>query len=96
MIDSIHDNYLSFTPLSKERLKPFKLNFTDGQILELQFYIIKTPDKVEEKFQQSFSDISWNYTSKDEEIKCRVDTTNKLNVLFIKKLFAEDSGSMTI
>ena len=96
MIDSIHDNYLSFTPLSKERLKPFKLNFTDGEILELQFYIIKTPDKVEEKVQQSFSDITWAYSSKDGEIKCRVDDTNKLNVLFIKKLFAEDSGSMTI
>jgi len=37
LIDSIHDNYLSFTPLSLDILKNFSLNFSDGQSLETKF-----------------------------------------------------------
>ena len=37
IIDSIHENLLSFTPLSEETLKPFNLTFVDGQSLETKF-----------------------------------------------------------
>ena len=33
--------------------------------------------------------MNWNITSEKGEIKCRVDTTNKLNVLFLSSLFVD-------
>ena len=49
ILDSIHDNYLSFTPLSLETLKLFKLTFADGQSFETIFKITNQTMEVQEK-----------------------------------------------
>ena len=93
MLDNIHDNYLSFTPISLETLKPFKLAFADGTSFETKFNIIIDPKEVQEKKEETNANITWNYTSEKGEVKCRVDSDNKLNVLYIKKFIDEDGVS---
>ena len=95
LIDSIHDNLLSFTPLSLDILKNFSLNFSDGQSLETKFHIIGSIDAVKEKKEQANDNITWNYTSEGGEIKCKVDLTNKLNVIYIKN-FLGDGPELTL
>ena len=91
IIDSIHDNFLGFTPLSLDNLKPFNLTFVDGTSLETKFNIYTK--EFQEKKEQANGNVTWNYTSKGGEIKCKVDSTNKLNVLFIKN-FLTDGNSL--
>ena len=96
IIDSIHENFLSFTPLSQETLKPFNLTFVDGQSLETKFTITTDPLKAQEKKEETNANITWNFHSKGGEIKCKVDLTNKLNVLYIKKFFIEEDTDSTL
>ena len=94
IIDSIHDNYLTFTPISIEQLNYIELNFYNNDTFNTSFKVIKTPIEANKKHKeinkdQSVSDIPWNFQSDGGEIKCRVDEVNNLNILFIKTFYVE-------
>ena len=90
IIDSIHDNYLGFTPLSLDQLNNISIAFNDTT-LKTKFHIIK-----EEEAQEASpndvpnADVTWDFQSADGKLKCRVDKDKGLNVLFLKKLTIED------
>ena len=109
ILNFIHYNDLVNQPLSLEQINHFTIEF-EKEKLNTHFHIIKEVKKEDGKKDadedddkpESFKDfdedknIIWNYTSKEEYLKCRVDETKKLNVLFIQSLYVEEKGSITI
>ena len=100
-IQIIHDNNLTFVPLSIEELNSINLSFVSGDTLHTYFHIIKDSNEQNEKAENkdrtnNNNKIDWDYKTENGELKCRVDNTNKINVIFFNKFFIEQSGSMTI
>ena len=100
ILDSIHDNHLSFTPLTLEQLNSVNLVFNNGETLETYFHIIKQSQEALLKKsyinENTNAEVTWNYNSTNGEIKCRVDSDAKLNVIFFNSFYIEENGSLTI
>ena len=98
ILNFLHYNNLVNQPLSLEQINHFTIEFEDGK-LDTKFHIIK---KEKNDKSQSFKNLDeannkiWNYTSKEGYLKCRVDETKQLNVLFIQSLYVEETGTSTI
>ena len=86
MLDVIPDNTLNYQPLTPWQLNYIKLEFNNKKELVTHFHVIKGNEEKEENKQSQESNLDWNITSANGEIKCRVDTENGLNVLFISSL----------
>ena len=98
LLDSIFDNYLVLTPISIEKLNCINLTFNNSETINTKFHIIKTAEETKEKNKEINTniDVDWDLKSQEGEIKCRVDKTNELNVLFFNSFYIEDEGSATI
>ena len=89
MIDVIPDNTLVYQPLTPYQLNYIKLEFNNKKELVTHYHVIK--EKVDNEENKQTSNLNWNITSEKGEIKCRVDTTNNLNVLFLGSLFIDST-----
>ena len=89
MIDVIPDNTLVYQPLTPWQLNYIKLEFNNKKELVTHYHVIK--EKVDNEENKQTSNLNWNITSKNGQIKCRVDTTNNLNVLFLGSLFVDST-----
>ena len=101
IIDSIHDNYLAFTPVLPEFLNHIELYFSSNETLDTHYHIIKTPNETKKENnkinkEQINSDIPWEYHSENGEVKCRVDKVNQLNVLFFNSFIIDKPDNATI
>ena len=97
-IDIINDDKLVFIPLSLEELNHMDLLFNNNETLNTKFYIIKEAEESKEEIneEKNEANITWDYETEGGELKCRVDKTNNLNVLFFNSFYVEERGSMTI
>ena len=100
MLDVINDNNLVFQPLTPWQLNYINLTFEDDTVLETHFHVIKTkeedlnPSNKKEEIKEG--EITWDHETEGGELKCRVDKTKHLNVLFFNSFYVEKSGSITI
>ena len=97
-IDIINDDKLVFIPLSLEELNHMDLLFNNNETLNTKFYIIKEAEESKEEIneEKNEANITWDYETEGGELKCRLDKTNNLNVLFFNSFYVEERGSMTI
>jgi hypothetical protein len=98
-LDSIPENNLIYQPLTPWQLNYIKLTFDNDDVFETHFQVIKSkeeddPNNKKEEIKEG--EITWKYQTKGGELKCRVDTTNNLNVLYFNGFYLEEENEQRI
>ena len=101
MLDSIPDNHLKYQPLTLWQLNYINLTFENDAVLETHFHVSKTkeeekinPNNKKEEFKEG--EITWDYKTGGGKIKCRVDKSNELNILYLSCFYLENVNDIRI